>query len=68
MTKASPDALADLHAQVARVLAAQLAGAEPDPRILANAIKFLKDNGITSALTPDSPLGNLVESMPFDTD
>lgn len=35
----------------------------------ATAVKFLKDNGITAELAPDSPLSGLVEALPtFDDD
>lgn len=59
---ASKDAMRELHLAVARALTEGLAqqtdpetGAvlPPDPRILANAIAFLKNNGIVSE--DDSP-------------
>ena len=34
---------------------------------MANAIKFLKDNGIEGLPIEGSPLGNLVNNMPFPT-
>ena len=51
MSKATEDRLGDLHALTAELLITQLkqmknGEIEPDPRLIANAIKFLKDNNI----------------------
>lgn len=49
--KATEQRLGDLHALTAELLITQLkqmknGEIEPDPRLIANAIKFLKDNNI----------------------
>jgi len=54
-SKASLDALNELHAAVARELKANL----DDPKVLANAIKFLKDNDITADLMEDDSSDSL---------
>ena len=46
MARASSDALDALHAKVAEVLKDAVSSGEADNKILAVAIKFLKDNGI----------------------
>ena len=51
MSKATEDRLGDLHALTAELLITQLklmksGDIDPDPRLIANAIKFLKDNNI----------------------
>lgn len=51
MSTATEQRLGDLHALTAELLITQLGQMkrgeiEPDPRLIANAIKFLKDNNI----------------------
>ncbi len=46
---ASMGALEQLHATVAKVLNDELVAGEVSPQMLAQAIKFLKDNGIEPA-------------------
>lgn len=49
MSRASESALDALHAAVAQVLTDALQGTEedaPSPQMIAQAIKFLKDNGV----------------------
>ena len=46
MARASESALDALHAKVAEVLTAGLKGEDPSPQFIAQAIKFLKDNGV----------------------
>jgi hypothetical protein len=46
---ASMGALEKLHATVAKVLNDELEAGEVSPQMLAQAIKFLKDNGIEPA-------------------
>ena len=53
--KASIEALNELHAAVAKTLAQNL----DDPKILASAIKFLKDNDITADLMKDDSKDSL---------
>ena len=55
MNKASESRLGDLHALTAELLISQLeqmkrGEIDPDPRLIANAIKFLKDNNIECTL------------------
>jgi len=62
MAKASLESLNDLHDAVAKELKNNLA----DPKTLANAIKFLKDNDITADLMTDEAdadsLGNSIKA------
>lgn len=46
MARASESALDALHAAVATVLKNGLARESPSPQLIAQAIKFLKDNGV----------------------
>ena len=46
MARANEAAFDELHALVAKVLAEQLQVSEPSPQMIAQAIKFLKDNGV----------------------
>ena len=51
MSKATEERLGDLHELTTELLITQLGKMkrgeiEPDPRLIANAIKFLKDNNI----------------------
>jgi hypothetical protein len=54
-----------LHTEVANTLLNRIKSGEASPSEMSNAIRFLKDNGIDSALVPESPLMNLVDSLPF---
>lgn len=61
MAKADLDTLNELHSAVAQNLMANL----DDPKVLANAIKFLKDNDITADLMTDeseNSLGNAIKT------
>jgi hypothetical protein len=55
MAKASLESLNELHDAVAKVLKENL----DDPKVLANAIKFLKDNDITADLMNDDSSDSL---------
>ena len=57
--KASMDQLNSLHGQVASVLAASL----DDPKTLALAIKFLKDNEITADILESESMMSLTDSI-----
>lgn len=57
--KASLDQLNSLHGLVAEQLAANL----EDPKILAHAIKFLKDNDITVDVIESESMMSLTESI-----
>lgn len=54
-----------LHTAVAQNLLTTITSGQASPSEMSNAIRFLKDNGIDSALVPESPLMNLVDSLPF---
>lgn len=55
MSKAAKmDALETLHAAVAEVLEVQLKGDDVSPQMIAQAIKFLKDNGVEPAKDADT--------------
>lgn len=57
--KASMDQLNSLHGSVASVLAANL----DDPKTLALAIKFLKDNDITADILESESMMSLTDSI-----
>ncbi len=63
--KARKEILEELHGTVAVELLNRIRNGEARPADMANAIKFLKDNGIEGLPVAGSPLGNLVNSMPF---
>jgi len=65
--KARKEVLEELHGTVAVELLNRIRNGEARPADMANAIKFLKDNGIEGLPIEGSPLGNLVNSMPFPT-
>ncbi len=65
--KARKEILEELHGTVAVELLNRIRNGEARPADMANAIKFLKDNGIEGLPVEGSPLGNLVNSMPFPT-
>ena len=68
MSKASQDALFDLHATLARTLQKKLDGGEATAADLSVVVKFLKDNNISvDAASGDSPLAGLLASLPFNT-
>ena len=59
MTKASMEELNGLHAMVAKQLSVNL----DDPKVLAMAIKFLKDNDITADILESESLMSITESI-----
>jgi len=65
--KAQKDILETLHGALAKELLDRIRSGEARPADMANAIKFLKDNGIEGLPMEGSPLGNLVNNMPFPT-
>ena len=65
--KAQKDILETLHGALAKELLDRIRSGEARPADMANAIKFLKDNGIEGLPIEASPLGNLVNNMPFPT-
>ena len=65
MSKAPQEALENLHSQVARELSDRIATGEASSADISNAIKFLKDNGVEGLPVQDSPLGDLINVLPF---
>jgi len=65
--KARKEILEELHGTVAVELLNRIRNGEARPADMANAIKFLKDNGIEGLPIEGSPLGNLLSQMPFPT-
>ena len=73
MTKkrATETALGALHETIAVALAKQLEGGEFTAADMANAIRFLKDNGINADLRANTAQNNVLDSAeagPFDED
>jgi len=72
-TTATVDVLAGLHDLLATSLRTDLKryidAEEPvPPALLAQIIKFLKDNGIEAKEAAGSPLDDLTSTLPFPTD
>jgi len=65
--KARKEILEELHGTVAVELLNRIRNGEARPADMANAIKFLKDDGIEGLPIEGSPLGNLLSQMPFPT-
>jgi hypothetical protein len=65
---ASADLLKSLHNAVAEDLLEKVQSGEATAAELSAAIKFLKDNGIEALPMEGSPLGNLVDSLPFNVE
>lgn len=65
---ASKDILDSLHDAVAKDLLAKINSGEASAAELTAAIKFLKDNGIESLPVSGTPMGNLVDSLPFNVE
>lgn len=65
---ATPKELADLHAKAAKVLESNLnvtdEAGRVDPRDVMNAIKFLKDNNITTKPGSEDHLAGLLKKLP----
>lgn len=61
--KATVDALSELHGMVARKLKEKIDSGEATASDFAQAIKFLKDNGIEANVQPGSEVGELTESL-----
>lgn len=56
-----------LHTAVASELLDRVKSGEATASELSVAVKFLKDNNANlDVVTAESPLGNLLESLPFD--
>jgi hypothetical protein len=65
--RAPQESLENLHSQVAQELLQRVVSGEASSADMSNAIKFLKDNGIEGLPVQDSPLGNLINILPFPT-
>jgi len=61
---ASEDLLGLIHEAVASDLLRQMLSGEASPQVIAQAIKFLKDNGIEAVAKDSDKLGQLAKSMP----
>jgi len=66
MSRASEDLLAQLHGLVGYELMQQLRSDDPRERLAAvdRALKFLKDNNITSTVEASVPLQDIRAAMP----
>lgn len=57
-----------LHDAVTKELLLRVQSGEATASELSVAVKFLKDNGASmDIITAESPLANLLESLPFET-
>jgi hypothetical protein len=65
---ASKQILDSLHDAVAQDLLNKVQSGEASAAELTAAIKFLKDNGIEALPASGTPLGNLVDSLPFNVE
>tara|TARA_B100001250_G_scaffold259138_1_gene223113 strand:+ start:339 stop:581 length:243 start_codon:yes stop_codon:yes gene_type:complete len=65
MSKAPQETLENLHSQVAQELLQRIISGEASSADMSNAIKFLKDNGVEGLPVQDSPLGELINVLPF---
>jgi len=63
--KASFDLLDALHSAVAEELLGKVKSGEATAAEISVAVKFLKDNGVEALAVPNSPVGNLLNSLPF---
>tara|TARA_B100000214_G_C23538618_1_gene432894 strand:- start:55 stop:264 length:210 start_codon:yes stop_codon:yes gene_type:complete len=61
--------LEQLHDTVAKDLLERIKAGEASASELSVAVKFLKDNNATlDVITAESPMGNLLEALPFETE
>jgi hypothetical protein len=65
---APKDIMEALHTSVATGLLERIQSGEATAAEFSAAIKFLKDNGIEALPVDGSPLFNLVDSLPFDSE
>jgi len=64
----SREILDSLHDAVSQELLLRVRSGEATASELSVAVKFLKDNGASlDVITAESPLGNLLESLPFES-
>lgn len=65
---APKELLENLHRAVAEDLLDKIKSGEATAAEISAAIKFLKDNGIEAIPNAGSPLGDLVDSLPFNVE
>lgn len=65
---APKELLESLHQAVAEDLLGKIKSGEASAAEISAAIKFLKDNGIEAIPAAGSPLGDLVDSLPFNVE
>lgn len=65
---ASNEMLQKLHDAVCDDLLFKIQSGEATAAELSAAIKFLKDNGIEALPVSGSPLGSLVDNLPFNVE
>lgn len=66
---ASEELLGLIHEAVTDDLLRQIQAGDASPQVIAQAIKFLKDNNIEAVAKEDDKLGKLAKSMPeFSTE
>lgn len=58
--KAAPEALEELHSAIAKELARKIANGEATAADLAVAAKFVKDNGVSLLIDPQTPEGSVL--------
>ncbi len=63
-TRAPQDLLGQLHAYTAAALIKKVLSGDATAAEMANAIRFLKDNGIEAVAAPGSALQQLMDSLP----
>lgn len=63
MSKASTEALEELHGEIAKALSKSIKDGEANAAILNVARAFLKDNGIDAIASPGSPLRQLADDV-----
>lgn len=67
MTRANEELLATLHEAVAQDLLNKLKSGEASAQELSAAIKFLKDNNITTIIEKENTTGKILQFLPrFD--
>ena len=64
-TKAKLHDLEDLHRILAEELRRRIQSDDAKPADFANAIKFLKDNGIEADLSDDTDVQDIMARLPF---
>ena len=61
---ATEETLSDLHESLAKELLRKIKSGNATASELSVAVKFLKDNGIEAEFIQDSPIANLLFSLP----